>query len=117
MAVWIGSSGNALVMRSLKISSGAAANCCASTLSTWKLRSGIALLLEPGKELRDLFPGFLAAGEAAPVSANQAHQLVTFIDGHEVVFSRVPHSIDQQRLDVRLHFLQHRVAGQKLLPC
>src|SRR5436305_14939388 len=107
-----------LLTRSLNARSGEAAKGTASAFSTSKLRSGIRFLsdrggslLQPVKEDGNLLPNFGAAGQAAPVRANQSHKLVALINGHEIILSagvtaRAAHTIDQQRFNIRLHLFE-----------
>src|SRR5438105_10152095 len=88
-----------------------------------KLRSGMAsppaacgARLERRKELVNLFPNGLAAGDTVPVHANEPHQLVAFVDRHQVVGAGSADAIDKQRFGVGLERLQLRVVTGQVAP-
>src|SRR5438105_4755834 len=122
MTEWMASSDGVLLMRSLNASSGAAAYGTLSALSTWKLRSGMRLLLraraflQAEEELRNLRPDLGSSGKAAPVQANQADQLVTLVDGDAVELAGRIDAVDQQGLNVRLQVLEDRILLFQLPP-
>src|ERR1700719_5346125 len=85
----------ALMILVLNSNVGTAAYCITSAPSTVSCRLGMCALtaessslLERSKESGDFAPNFGAAGESAPVRANQTDQLVALIDGNEVILSR-----------------------------
>src|SRR5205807_3591995 len=91
--------------------------------STRKLRSGMAsplaacgARLERRKELVNLFPNGLATREAVPVHANESHQLVAFVNRHQVAGAGSADAIDKQRFGVRLQRLQFRVVTRQVAP-
>ena len=53
--------------------------------------------------------------------ANQAHQLVAFVDGKQVVLGRgisagIAEPVDQQPFHIGFHFVQNRVARHNVVP-
>src|SRR5271163_4315801 len=96
-------------MRSLKASNGAAAYWTTSAPSIVRTRSGMRALatdsgaaLQRGEESADFAPHFGAAGKPAPVSADQADELVTFIYRDQIIVrgdgtAVVPDAVDEQR--------------------
>src|SRR5450432_1347782 len=106
-------------MRTLNPSSGAAAYCTTSTLSTVSCRSGMRALadesgplLERCKKGVDLAPDLGATRQPVPVRADQADQLVALVDGHNVILRRVrtstvPDTIDKQSGHIRFHLIQN----------
>src|SRR3954453_6453957 len=89
---WIGVGGApsaiASETRSLKSSSGAAAQRSGSAPSTRKFRSGMRLaFLQAGEEATDLVPGRLTAREPSPVRPDETDELVTFVDADAVTLT------------------------------
>src|ERR1700678_2498544 len=93
------SAGIAFAMRSLNASVGTDAKGTATASSTLKLKSGMGFVLRrlrAGNDLRagsqcveesgNLFPDFVAAGEAFPVGANQPHEPVAIVNWREEIF-------------------------------
>src|SRR5579875_1045347 len=132
-----------LSTRSLKMSVGSAANGGASAPTTSKFRSGIRLSsrafhLEARRTILvgtvysracrsgfrfdarevvcDRLPCLLAAAQTAPGDANEADELVAGVNGDNVVLAAIAHAIDEQCLDIRLHFVQDGIGAGKLLP-
>ena len=76
-----------------------------------------------GEEAADLGPHFGSSGEAFPVGANQADELVALVDGRDVSTSafvmpvRMADAIDQQSLDVGLQAGEHGIVLGNLVPC
>src|ERR1700752_1939564 len=110
-------------MRNLNDSSGAAANETAAELSTEKLRSGMCDLSSRSrfffhlcKKVVNGLPNFCASGKSFPFCSNQTDEPVTLIDRNNKILGRSLNSINQKRLSIGLHFLQHRVAIDDLLP-
>ncbi len=108
-----------------EIQSGVSPRAAGSTPVIRKPRSGTGLLLccegprafvEPAKEAIDLPPGRLSSRKASPVCANQADQLKTEVDGHNIIIARRAHPVDQKCLDVRFNFSQSRVIRGESLP-
>src|SRR5271156_3559874 len=107
-----------LAMRSLNASSGAAAYWTTSAPSIVRTSSGmLALATDSGAALQrsekcaDFAPHFGAAGKPAPMGADQSDELVTFIDGDQIIFrgdrtAVVPDAVDEQRAHVGRHRLQ-----------
>src|SRR5271167_29226 len=122
------SSGSALVTLSLKASMGVAAKRTASAFSTAKLRSGTAaswrrhtLLPQPCEESANVAPHLATPRKTPPVSPDQAHELVTFVDWRQIVFgggesARVPEAVYQKRLYIMLHIGEHRIFLGDVVP-
>src|SRR5438309_946148 len=109
-------------MCSLKSMVGLAAKGSTSASTTLKSRSGIGAshvagpLLQAHEEPLYLLPDLSPPAQALPVGADETHQPVAFADGDQEVVPSIPHAVDQQCLDVRLHLLQDRVALRDVLP-
>src|SRR5919201_1310094 len=122
MIEWICSATTAFWMCSLKSMVGLAAKGRTSASTTPKSSSGIGAshaagpLLQAREEPLDLLPDLSAPAQALPVGADETHQPVALVDGDQEVIPGTPHAVDQQRLDVRLHLLQDRVALRDVLP-
>ena len=76
---------------------------------------------QAGEEFAQLRPHFCSAGEAFPVHANQADQLVAFVDGEQVVLgggvsAGIAQAVDQQAFHVGFHFVQNRIALDNVVP-
>src|SRR5512146_2053924 len=97
------------VTRSVKLRMGDAENGTASAFSTLKSSSGMndpsaetGPLFQFGEVPAELVPDLRPAPKTAPMHPDQPHQLVAFVDGGDVILTRVPNAICQQRLHVRL---------------
>src|SRR5579863_2144419 len=112
------SSGTRFLIWSLNANMGTAAKGTTLAESIWKERSGIhasaddfGFVAEFGKEAADFGPYFCAAGEAFPVGANEADELIAFVDGGDVVLGRagavgVADTIDEEGFDVGLQVME-----------
>src|ERR1700674_992324 len=106
-------------MRTLNDNRGAAENWTTSALSIVSCKSGMldlltetSSLLEAGKKRANLPPDFRAAGESAPVGADQTDELVAFIDWDQVILSGgcpsdVSNAINKQGRHIVLHVAQN----------
>src|SRR5579871_5847162 len=102
---------------------GAAAYCSARALSTWKSRSGMGTTLgarrtalQVGEERIDGLPDVAAAGEAAPLGADDADKAIAFVDRDDVAVAAGADVIDDEGFDVGLHVAEELAAGSELLP-
>jgi hypothetical protein len=66
--------------------------------------------LQTRKKFVDFRPNHLAAGQASPMHADQPNQLEADIDWGEVIFAFCLYPIYQERLDIRFHLRQDRIA-------
>src|SRR2546423_13169050 len=106
-----------LTMRTLNDNNGTAEYGTTSALSIASCKSGMAALagersplLESREKSANFAPDFCAARKSAPVRADQADKLVTFIDGNEIVLrhaspSHMPDAIDKQCCHIRGHVI------------
>src|SRR5258708_3896973 len=93
---------SAFSTRRLSASIGSAAKGMASAPSTRNVRSGIRGPLQLAEEVSNVLPQFSAAGQAVPLGSNQAGQLVTLIDWHDVILMHTIQPVDQKRFHIAL---------------
>src|SRR6516164_5698159 len=104
------SSAGVLDTRSLKVSRGAAANRTCSALSTLRCNSATA----------HLAPDLCAARKPSPVSTDQTHQFVAFVDRSEIILVAIcaatcAHTIGKQRDDVGFEATKHGIGLDDVL--
>src|SRR5215470_736055 len=122
------SSAGVLDTRSLKASRGAAANRTCSALSTLRCNSATAhlagsggLLLQARKKGGHLAPDLRAARKPSPVSTDQTHEFVAFVDRSEIILVAIcaatcAHTIGKQRDDVGFDATKHGIGLDNVLP-
>ena len=76
------------------------------------LTAGLRKLAE---EAVDLLPDLLAAGEAAPVRAEDAHEAEALVNGSTII-ARAGETVDEQGFDIGLKLIEHRVARDDGIP-
>src|ERR1700760_748706 len=117
------SSSGRFVIRSFRAISGVAAWATASAASIAKCSSGMGRLSDihaPGRQFAEepvnLLPDLRPAREPAPVHADQSHQPIALIDGHNEIHGWHRNPVYQERLHILLHRLKRWMLGRDLLP-
>ena len=68
------------------------------------------------EEAFDLLAHLASPADPRPVQSDQADQAIAFIYWDQEAVARFPATVNQQRLDIRLHPLQYRILLRELFP-